>query len=95
MVEEMFLRGFLMRFFVAPDWWRVPIGVVNKTAIFAGTLVPVLMHPREALAAAVWFSAVTWLLIRTRSIGPCIIAHSVTNLLMGVYVVATWQWWLM
>ncbi len=94
-VEEMFLRGFLMRFFVAPDWWRVPIGVVNKAAIVAATLVPVLMHPREALAATVWFSAITWLSIRTRGIWPCIVAHATTNLLLGGYVVIRGQWWLM
>jgi CAAX prenyl protease-like protein len=94
-IEEMFLRGFLMRFFVAPDWWRVLLGTVNTAAVVAATLVPMLMHPAEIAAAAVWFSVVTWLLIRTRRLWPCIVAHSVTNLLMGVYVVASGQWWLM
>jgi CAAX prenyl protease-like protein len=94
-VEEMFLRGFLMRFFVAPDWWQVPIGTVNRAAIIAATVIPVLMHPGEAIAAVVWFSAVTWLLIRTRNIWPCIIAHGVTNTLMGAYVVISGHWWLM
>jgi CAAX prenyl protease-like protein len=94
-VEEMFLRGFLMRFFIAPDWWRVPVGTVNRAAFAAAVVVPVLMHPREAIAAAVWFSAVAWLLVRTRSIWSCILAHAVTNLLLGIYVVASGNWWLM
>jgi CAAX prenyl protease-like protein len=94
-IEEMFLRGFLMRFFVATDWWQVPFGTVNRAAIIAATVVPMLMHPGEILAAAVWFSAVTWLLISTRNIWPCIIAHGVTNMLMGAYVVISGQWWLM
>lgn len=94
-VEEMFLRGFLMRFFVAPDWWRVPIGVANKAAIIAATVVPMLMHPGEALAAAVWFSTITWLSIRTRWIWPCIVAHATTNLLLGAYVLISGHWWLM
>jgi uncharacterized protein len=94
-IEEFFLRGFLMRFFVAPDWWTVPFGTVNRLAVVAGTVFPVLMHPGEALAAAVWFSAVTWLMLRTRNLWDCIAAHAVTNLLLGIYVVASGNWWLM
>ncbi len=95
LIEEFFLRGFLMRFVMRERWWEVPFGTVNKTAIVAGTLIPVLMHPQEVLAAAVWFSAVTWLMIRTRSIWSCILAHAVTNLLLGCYVVFSGNWWLM
>jgi membrane protease YdiL (CAAX protease family) len=53
------------------------------------------MHPGELLAAAVWFSMVTWLMVKTRNIWDCVVAHAVTNLLLGVYVVATGQWQLM
>jgi uncharacterized protein len=95
LAEELFLRGFLMRFFVRPDWWNVPIGVVNKTAIVAGTLVPMAMHPAELLAAAVWFSLVTWLMIRTRSLWDCIVAHGTTNLLLGCYVLWSHEWTLL
>jgi len=94
-IEEFFLRGFVMRFVVAADWWAVPFGVVNRLAIFLGTAVPVLMHPQEALAAAVWFSAITWLMLRTRNIWDCVAAHAVTNLLLGLHVVASGNWWLM
>src|SRR5205823_8524184 len=43
-----------------PDWWNVSLGDVNLTAVAVGTIVPVLMHPAEILAAAVWFSLITW-----------------------------------
>lgn len=94
-IEEFFLRGFLMRFVMAEKWWEVPFGNVNQLAVIVGTAVPVLMHPQEALAAAVWFSAVTWLMVRTRSIWSCILAHAITNALLGAYVLATGEWWLM
>jgi uncharacterized protein len=94
-IEEFFLRGCVMRYVVSERFWEVPFGNVSSTAVIAGTLIPVLMHPQEALAAAVWFSAVTWLMIRTRNIWDCVLAHAVTNLLMGIYVVASGQWWLM
>ncbi len=94
-IEEFFLRGFLMRFVMDEHWWEVPFGKVNRLAVIVGTAVPVLMHPQEAVAAAVWFSAVTLLMVRSRNIWACILAHAITNLLIGCYVLASGQWWLM
>jgi CAAX protease family protein len=91
-IEEFFLRGFVMRFVVRDEWWKVPFGEVTPAAIAAGTLVPMLMHPGELLAAAVWFSLITWLMVRTRNIWDCVAAHAVTNLLLGIYVVTQHQW---
>jgi len=49
----------------------------------------VLSHPGEVFAAVAWFSLVTWLMVRTRNIWDCVVAHAVTNLLLGVYVVGS------
>jgi CAAX prenyl protease-like protein len=95
LIEEFFLRGFAMRFVMDADWWKVPFGNANRLAIVVGTLLPVLMHPQEAIAAATWFSAITWLMLRTQNIWDCVAAHAVTNLFLGVYVVASGNWWLM
>ncbi len=95
LAEELFLRGFLMRFVVRNDWWNVPFGDVNTAALVAGTLVPMLMHPAELLAAAAWFSLVTWLMVKTRSLWDCVVAHATTNLLLGCYVVWSGEWTLM
>jgi len=94
-IEEFFLRGFVMRYLVHENWWQVPFGAVNRAALIAGTAVPMLMHPGELLASLVWFSMVTWLMIRTRNICDCVVAHAVTNFLLGVYVVVFDQWQLM
>jgi uncharacterized protein len=91
-VEEFFLRGFLMRFVMSDRWWEIPFGDVTRTAIVVGTAFPMLSHLGEILAAAVWFSLVTWLMIRTRNIWDCVAAHAVTNLLLGIYVVTQEQW---
>jgi CAAX prenyl protease-like protein len=91
-IEEFFLRGFLMRFVVDEEWWKVPFGQATPAAIAVGTIVPMLMHPGELLAAAAWFSLVTWLMIRTRNIWDCVAAHAVTNLLLGLYVVTQGEW---
>ena len=90
-IEEFFLRGFFMRVFISEKWWQVPFGHVTPLAVAVGTLVPVLYHP-EKLAALVWFSLVTWLMVRTKNIWDCVAAHAVTNLLLGIYVVTRGQW---
>jgi CAAX prenyl protease-like protein len=90
--EEVFLRGFVMRLVVAEDWQRVPFGRATTASLVAGTLVPMLMHPGELLAAAVWFTLVTWLMVRTRSLWDCIAAHAVTNLGLAVYALASGHW---
>jgi CAAX prenyl protease-like protein len=94
-VEEFFLRGFLMRYVMDIDWPLIPFASVNRLALIVGTAFPMLMHPGELFAAAAWFSMVTWLMLRTKSIWDCIIAHGVTNLLMGLWVVYSGDWWLM
>ncbi len=91
-IEEFFLRGFLMRFVMRPDWWEVPFGSVNRMALVVGTVFPMLTHPGELLAAAAWFSMVTWLMVRTRNIWDCVTAHAITNGLLGAYVLATGEW---
>jgi uncharacterized protein len=94
-IEEFFLRGFVMRFVMEQDWWKVPFGTANRLAIIAGTVVPMLMHPAELLAAAIWFSLVTWLMLRTKNIWDCVAAHAITNFLLGIYVVMSGDWKLM
>jgi len=89
LVEEFFLRGFLTRVVMAERWWEVPFGAITRTAVLVGVLYPVLSHPGEVFAAVAWFSLVTWLMVRTRNIWDCVVAHAVTNLLLGVYVVGS------
>jgi CAAX prenyl protease-like protein len=91
-MEEYFLRGFLMRYMATEKWWKYPIGMVTKSSAVAGTIVPMLMHPGELIAAALWFSLITVLYIRTKNLWECIAAHSTTNLLLGVYVVIFGAW---
>jgi CAAX prenyl protease-like protein len=92
LIEEFFIRGFVMRFVIDADWWKVPFGTLTPTAIAAGTLLPVLSHPAELFAAAVWFTLITWLMFKTRNIWDCVVAHAVTNGLLGAWVIATGEW---
>jgi uncharacterized protein len=95
LIEEFFLRGFLMRFVADRDWWKVSFDKMGGMALVVGTAVPMLTHPGELLAAAVWFSMITWLMLRTRNIWDCVAAHAITNLILGIYVVTSGTWRLM
>ncbi len=90
-IEEAFLRAFLMRYVMHDNWTEIPFGVVNRLAVIVGVLVPVLYHP-EKLAALLWFSLVTWLMVRTKNYWDCVAAHAITNLILGIVVVTT-GWW--
>jgi CAAX prenyl protease-like protein len=94
-LEEFFLRGFMMRYFIHIDWWEVPFATATPLALVIGTAVPMLMHPQELAAAFVWFSLVTWLMLKTKNIWDCVIAHGTTNLLMGLWVLYSGDWWFM
>ena len=94
-VEEFFLRGWLVRYCDDPDWDEMPIGFVGLWGWVGVIVYAVFSHPGEAVAALAWFSMVTWLYIRTRSIWNCVIAHAITNLLLGLYVIyfKAWALW--
>jgi CAAX protease family protein len=91
-IEEFFLRGFLMRFLDASDWDSVPLGQVTLMSGGGVLIYALASHPAEPLAAVAWFGVVTWLYARTRSIWDCVVAHATTNLLLGLYVVGTGSW---
>ena len=91
-IEEFFLRGFMMRYIDARDWDRIPLGNVTRLSVIGVAVYALVSHPAEPLAAVAWFSMVTWLYARTRSIWDCVLAHATTNLLLGLYVVSTGTW---
>jgi CAAX prenyl protease-like protein len=91
-IEEFFVRGFLMRYIDSQDWDRVPLGKATWLSVGGVAAYGLLSHPAEPLSAIVWFSMVTWLYLRTRSIWDCVLAHATTNLLLGLYVLGTGSW---
>lgn len=95
LVEEMFYRGFVMRFVIDRNWPAVPIGKVTPFAAAAAIVLPTVSHP-EVFAAVAWFSLMVWLYAKTKNIWDCVVAHITTNGLLGLYVLtsanpAAWQ----
>lgn len=93
-VEELFLRGFVMRYVVNEEFWKVPFGLLVPASAVACVAYAVVTHPAEAVAAAGWFAVVSGIAAATRKPVDCILVHAFTNLALGLYVVKTGTWWL-
>jgi len=94
-VEELFLRGFLMRAVIREAFWTVPFGTLTLGSAAAALVYAAATHPAEGVAAVGWFAVVTGIAAATRRPSDAILAHAGTNLALGVYVVVTRRWWLL
>ncbi|MDE2093944.1 MAG: CAAX prenyl protease-related protein [Burkholderiales bacterium] len=90
-MEELFWRSFLMRWIQSPQFESVVPQRVGPKAIVLSTFVFVLAHTLW-LAAIVAGLAYAWLYVRTGKLWVPVIAHAVTNGVLGVWVVKTGQW---
>ena len=93
-MEEIFWRGFLLRWVVNPDFRRVAIGAFTWPSFLITSGLFAVEHDRW-LVGLVAGVAYNLLLYRTRSLYACVVAHGVTNLVLGLYVLRTglWSFW--
>jgi CAAX prenyl protease-like protein len=91
-MEELFWRDFLWRSIAAPnDFKLAKVGEYDPTALVLVPLFFATVHV-QWLTAIVWGVMISLLLLRTKSLGACIIMHGVTNFLLGAYVLWTREW---
>jgi hypothetical protein len=91
LVEELFWRGFLLRWIISPDWQAVELGRYTFKSFLWVTLLFTLAHP-EWLAAASYCMLLNLLLYWKKDLWNCIVAHGVSNLCLAIYVLATGTW---
>jgi CAAX prenyl protease-like protein len=95
-LEELFWRGWMMRWLIDTNFLKVPLG---KYVPFAFWMVAILFASEHGpywevgLAAGIVYNL--WI-VRTRNLADCILAHGVTNAVLAGYVLVTgqWQYWL-
>ena len=90
-MEELFWRSFLMRWIDRPSFETVVPQHTSAKAVVLSTFVFTLAHTLW-LAAAIAGLAYAWLYVRTGKLWVPIIAHAVTNGVLGIWVVATGSW---
>jgi CAAX prenyl protease-like protein len=93
LVEEIFWRGFLLRFLIDEDFERVPFGTFSWLSFAVVTLAFGFSHSRPdwavALVTGALYNVVAYW---TKSLATCVLTHAVTNLLLGLWIMETRQW---
>jgi len=95
-VEELFWRAWLMRWLIDNDFEKVPLGKYSAQAFWTVAVLFASEHGSYwdvGLLAGIIYN---WWMVRTRTLGDLILAHAVTNGILGAYVIAfgKWEYWL-
>ena len=94
-IEELFWRAWLMRWLISPRFREVKLGSYAALSFWVTAILFASEHGSYwdvGLIAGILYN---WWMIRTKSLGDCILAHAVTNGCLCGYVVAThhWEYW--
>jgi CAAX prenyl protease-like protein len=95
-IEELFWRGWMMRWLIDTDFQKVPLGKYIPSAFWLVALLFASEHGPYWEVGLVAGIVYNWWIVRTRNLADCILAHGVTNAVLSVYVLFTgeWQYWL-
>jgi CAAX prenyl protease-like protein len=95
-IEELFWRGWLMRWLINPDFRQVPLGTYSRQAMIVTAVLFASEHGPYWDVGLIAGLIYNWWMVRTKSLGDCILAHAVTNAVLSGYVIATgaWQYWM-
>ncbi len=93
-MEELFWRSFLIRYVIDSDFISVRIGTYTLMSFVICSVLFGLEH-NLVLAGVMAGVAYNLLLYWTKSVGQCVLAHAVTNFVLGLYVLQSgnWQFW--
>ena len=95
-IEELFWRGWMMRWIVNNRFTTIPIGTWNAQAFWIVAALFASEHGSYWDVGLLTGIVYNWWAIRTRNLTDCIIAHAVTNACLAAYVIGwnQWQYWL-
>jgi CAAX prenyl protease-like protein len=95
-LEELFWRGWMMRWLIDKEFLKVPLGTYARSAFWIVAALFASEHGPYWEVGLVAGIVYNWWIIRTRSLADCILAHAVTNAALSAYVLFTdqWQYWL-
>jgi CAAX prenyl protease-like protein len=93
MVEEIFWRGFLLRYLIDEKFNALPVGKFSWLSFSVVTVGFGFSHSRaDWIAALITGALYNCIAYRTKNLTSCIVAHAVTNFLLGLWIMKTRQW---
>lgn len=89
--EELFWRSFVVRYLIDQKFENIPVGKFTWPSFIISSVLFGFEHNLwlAGIIAGISYSLV---LYYTKSLSTAILSHGVTNLLLGVYVLATGNW---
>jgi len=95
-LEELFWRGWLMRWLIRPAFEEVPFGQYTPVSFWVTALLFAAEHGPYWEVGLIAGVAYNWWIVRTRNLADCMLAHGVTNGVLAAYVLlhSQWQYWL-
>jgi CAAX prenyl protease-like protein len=95
-LEELFWRGWMMRWWVNTDFESLPMGQTDRQGFWIVAALFALEHGPFWEVGLITGVIYNWWMTKTRSLGDLIFVHGVTNLVLSLYVIATkqWQFWM-
>jgi hypothetical protein len=93
--EELFWRGWLMRWLINNDFRKIPLGAYTPLAFWVTAVLFGSEHgPYWDVGLLTGVIYNLWM-IRSKSLADCILMHGVTNGLLSIYVIiySQWQYW--
>jgi CAAX prenyl protease-like protein len=93
-IEEAFFRSFVYRYFVRTDFQTMPLNRFHPMSFVVTALLFGLVH-YQWLGGVICGMAFQWLVIRKNRLGDAMMAHAITNFLLGVWIVwkGDWKFW--
>jgi CAAX prenyl protease-like protein len=95
-LEELFWRGWMLRWIANPRFTTIPIGTWNAQAFWIVAFLFASEHGSYWDVGLVTGMIYNYWAIRTHNLMDCIIAHGATNACLAAYVIGwnQWQFWL-
>lgn len=95
-VEELFWRGWLMRWLIGPKFEKVPLGAFTLSSFSLVALFFALEHGPYWDVGLIAGGLYNWWMVKTKRLSDLILAHAVTNTCLCAYVLSTgqWEYWL-
>lgn len=91
-MEELFWRGFLMRWLIREDFLSLPLGGYQAFSFWATTVCFASVHGSEWPLGLVVGMLYGWWFVRTKRLGSIMVAHGVTNFLLALYCLISGDW---
>ena len=95
-IEELFWRAWMMRWLISPKFESVPLGTFTWTSMIVTAMLFASEHGPYWEVGLITGFLYNWWMVRTRSLGDCVVAHAVTNACLSGYVMWTqrWEYWM-